>query len=139
MNTFTTRILFKSHLNHVKKQIFRSLLTKRFSTTNNVIEYDGTQTLEQISATSPNVIIDFYADWCAPCKALKPIITEKVKGYKDVVLVKINIDNYGDIASEFDVEGIPYVVHLKNGKKVNELVGMNKNALENMFSSIEKL
>ena len=139
MNSLTTRALFKSNFNLLRRQLIGSLLAKRFSTTNKVIEYDGTQSLDQIFSSSSNVIVDFYADWCAPCKALKPIITEKVQNYKDVILVKVNIDNFGDIASDYDVQGIPYVLHIKNGKKVNELVGMNKSALESMFNSIEKL
>lgn len=68
------------------------------------------------------VIIDFYADWCGPCKMISPIL-EELEEEMDYTLVKVNTDNNKEIAIDFNVQGIPYVLRYEDGKKVDELVG----------------
>ena len=68
------------------------------------------------------VIVDFYADWCAPCKMLGPIL-EEIALEKNMKLVKVNVDNHEDLARTYKVMSIPYVLIFKNGEIVNKFIG----------------
>lgn len=71
-------------------------------------------------------VLDFYAEWCGPCRMLTPTIDELIKEYaddKDVKILKINVDEQPAIATKFGVKGIPNVVFIKNGEIVNRFAG----------------
>ncbi len=68
------------------------------------------------------VVVDFWADWCGPCKALAPVLEEKTAA-KGVRLVKLDVDANQRIAREYDVSGIPAVKAFRNGNVVAEFVG----------------
>jgi len=82
------------------------------------------------------VLIDFYADWCAPCRKAAPILESKANEKKIFKLVKINIDNHPELSEQFQVQGIPYLVLMKEGKKVGEMVGFNEIKLNIMISGL---
>ncbi len=78
-----------------------------------------------------NVIIDFWAPWCGPCRMMTPVFEETAKGHKNIVFAKVNIDEHPEIAGELGVRGIPTLIFFKEGKEVNRSVGFNaKPALE---------
>ncbi len=86
---------------------------------------------EEILKSKMPVLVDNYADWCGPCKALSPIIEDLSKEMKKVKFVKINVDNNPEIAQEFEVFSIPTLILFSNGKQKNRLVGlMSKDDLE---------
>ena len=69
-------------------------------------------------------LVDFYADWCGPCRMLAPIV-ESVAGERpDVLVAKVNVDENPGLAAEFGVFSIPTLVVLKNGVAVNQSVGV---------------
>ncbi len=71
-----------------------------------------------------NVVIDFYANWCAPCKMIAPIIEELAKEYAGkVVFAKLNTDENIEIAQRFAISAIPTIIFFKNGKAVDQIVG----------------
>ena len=70
------------------------------------------------------VLIDFYADWCGPCKMLSPIVDEVAEENTDIKVVKINVDNAQDLAMKYQVMSIPTLVVIKEGKEVNRSVGL---------------
>ena len=70
------------------------------------------------------VLIDFYADWCGPCKMLSPIVDEVAEENTDIKVVKINVDNAQDLAMKYQVMSIPTLVVIKDGKEVNRSVGL---------------
>ncbi|MBR6942323.1 MAG: thioredoxin [Fibrobacter sp.] len=79
---------------------------------------------EVLNSDKP-VLIDFWANWCGPCRMLSPTISEIAKEYKDKVKVcKVNVDEQGDLASMFQVSSIPLLVVMKDGKVVNSSVGV---------------
>ena len=70
------------------------------------------------------VMIDFYADWCGPCKMVSPIIEEIAEEYKDVCDVfKLDIDVAPDVATKYNVLAVPTIIFFKDGKAVDTIVG----------------
>lgn len=82
-----------------------------------------------IAKDSKLVVVDFYADWCGPCRALKPHLDELQKEYGDQVnIISVNIDKEGKFAQEQGVEAIPHVKFFKGGKEVSDFVGYKSKA-----------
>ena len=71
------------------------------------------------------VVVDFYADWCGPCKKLTPTLEQVAENNKDISVYKVNVDECNDIASQFGVRSIPYLVFFNEGNKVSTLTGLN--------------
>jgi len=70
-------------------------------------------------------MVDVWAPWCGPCRTLTPII-EKVSEEKSVKLLKVNADDSRELASDFNVRGIPTVIFFKGGQEVDRVVGLNQ-------------
>lgn len=68
-------------------------------------------------------LVDFYADWCGPCRALGPVIEEIANELTSVNIGKLNVDNEKDIASQYNVRSIPTMILFKGGKEIDRLVG----------------
>ena len=79
---------------------------------------------EEVLNSDKTVLIDFYADWCGPCKAYSPIVEAVAAENEDIKVVKIDVDNAQDIAYKYQVMSIPTTVIIKNGQEVNRAVGM---------------
>jgi len=70
------------------------------------------------------VMVDFWAEWCGPCRMVGPHVEELSKEYDGKAVVgKVNVDLYGGIAAQFGVRNIPTIVFLKNGELVDKVVG----------------
>ena len=83
-------------------------------------------TFKEVISNSKNpVIVDFYADWCQPCKRITPLLEEIADENKDKLSVyKVNTDEDPDLAIEFSVTGIPNIVSFKDGKLYKRVVGV---------------
>jgi thioredoxin 1 len=74
---------------------------------------------------SPNrVLIDFYADWCAPCRMLAPVIDDIAREVQDVKICKVNIDEEPELAQRFRIMSIPTLVVVKDGKIIHSALGV---------------
>ena len=69
------------------------------------------------------LLVDFWAEWCGPCKSMHPIFTRMAKKYKHVRFARVNVDNAQDIAMKYGVKSIPTFIMFKNGEIVNTMVG----------------
>lgn len=69
------------------------------------------------------VVVDFYADWCGPCKMLSPVLDQLEGEFDDFEFVKVNIDENQELAEEFEVFSIPNVCIFKNGEVADRNVG----------------
>lgn len=82
-------------------------------------------------------LLDFYADWCGPCKVMDPIIEELTSGWGDKIKVtKINVDQEAAKSTQFGVMSIPTYIVMKDGKEVERLIGaVPKQTLKNKIES----
>lgn len=71
-----------------------------------------------------NVLVDFYADWCGPCKMLSPILESISEERGNVKIVKVNVDRAEAIAKQYGIMSIPTLIHLKNGNIISKRVGL---------------
>lgn len=85
------------------------------------------------------VLIDFYADWCGPCKKMAPLLEDFSNEHADVKVVKINIEESRELAAAFGVQSIPTFVTMQDGEAVFGAVGaMPKSSLETLLSESQK-
>jgi|TARA_Y100000748_G_C15440194_1_gene466837 thioredoxin 1 len=77
---------------------------------------------EVINSDKP-VIVDFWAEWCGPCKALAPILDEVAQEVSDAKVVKVNVDESGELAQQYGIRGIPTLIFFKGGEVKSTLVG----------------
>ena len=79
---------------------------------------------QEVLASTQPVLIDFYADWCGPCKMIAPVVDQIAEGYAGKLMVgKVDVDNAQSIAMRFGVMGIPTLGIFQNGQMVDRLVG----------------
>lgn len=80
------------------------------------------------------VLIDFWADWCGPCRMLSPIVDEVAAENPNIKVGKINVDEQQELSSQFGIMSIPTLLVFKDGKKINESIGLiPKEQIEKML------
>ena len=91
----------------------------------NTLELSEQDFDEQVLTSDQPVLVDFWAEWCGPCHVIAPIIEEIAVEYKNKVVVgKLNVDQYPDIAARYGIRSIPSMLLFKDGQVNNQLVGV---------------
>ncbi len=83
---------------------------------------------ELVKNSEKTVLLDFYADWCGPCRMVSPIVDEIAEEHPEYFVGKINVDEQGELAAEFGVMSIPTLVVIKNGRIVSNQAGARPKA-----------
>ena len=87
-------------------------------------EFDST-----VLQSDKPVVLDFWAEWCQPCKMLSPTVEEIAGEYEDTIIVgKLNVDDNPSTATKYGIRGIPTLLFFKGGKVVQQLVGVKSKA-----------
>ena len=87
-----------------------------------VLDYKGT------------VLVDFWADWCGPCRMLSPIVDEVATENPDIKVGKINVDEQQELSAQFGIMSIPTLLVFRDGKKISESIGLiPKEQIEKML------
>ena len=90
-----------------------------------MIEINSKSELTAVLNENKNVIVDFYAEWCGPCRALVPVLEQISNENADVKICKVNVDNNADLSVEYNITAIPHVFMMQSG----EVKGQFKGAL----------
>lgn len=77
----------------------------------------------EVLTSTDIVLVDFYADWCGPCKAIAPIVEQISEENPSAKIYKINIDDEGEIADKFGIQSIPTLITFKAGEVVDTVIG----------------
>ena len=88
-----------------------------------VIKINKENFASEVLNSNKTVLLDFYADWCGPCRMVGPIVSEIANERSDVKVGKINVDEQPELAAQFQVMSIPMLAVIKNGKLENQGVG----------------
>lgn len=83
---------------------------------------------DEVLNNNDTVLVDFYADWCGPCKMLAPIMDEIAAERTDITVGKLNVDENGALAAQYNVASIPTMIVFKGGKETVRLVGYKPKA-----------
>ena len=79
------------------------------------------------------VVLDFYADWCGPCRMISPEVTNFATKYPQVLFLKVDVDECDEIAVEYKIESMPTFVFIKSSKTLESFSGANKAKLEQLI------
>ena len=102
---------------------------------NNLIQHVSDSTFESVVIDSKNtVLVDFWAEWCGPCKMIAPVLDEAATSYQGKLqIAKMNVDENRDIPAKFGIRGIPTLMLFKNGELTATKVGALSKAQLNEF------
>ena len=90
-----------------------------------ITELDSSNFDSTLSSSSIPIVVDFWAPWCGPCKAIAPILNELAEELGDAVKIcKVNIDNNSEVASKYEIRAIPTILIFKDGQIVDTIVGL---------------
>ena len=88
-----------------------------------VIEVNKDNFQKEVLESEKTVLVDFWADWCGPCRMLSPLVDQIAEEKTDIKVCKINVDDNHELASQFKVMSIPTLIVFREGKEVNRSLG----------------
>lgn len=89
-----------------------------------VIDINESEFQEEVINSKIKVLVDFNAEWCGPCKMMRPILDKYAEEHDNVKIVSINVDNNNELARKYNVFSIPCLVVIKDGKELDRTVGL---------------
>ena len=95
---------------------------------NSAVEFDA-------AIKEGTVLVDFFATWCGPCKMLSPVLEEVSEENPDLTVLKIDVDEVGQLAARYGIQNIPTLMLFKNGQRIETRLGyQNKNQLQALIN-----
>ncbi len=95
------------------------------------------QEILDLLKANDKVILQFSAEWCGPCRGIRPAVETLADMHKDVKFVYIDIDNFGNLASSHGIASVPTFLSFKNGKQDRKLAGADRTALEHIVQDLK--
>ena len=89
-----------------------------------VIDINESEFQEEVINSKTKVLIDFNAEWCGPCKMMRPVLDKYAEEHENVKIVSINVDDNRELARKYNVFSIPCLVVIKDGKELDRTVGL---------------
>ena len=104
----------------------------------NIVTLTDTNFPEQVLKSGTPIVVDFWAEWCGPCKMLAPVLDELAGEYDGKVKIgKVNIDEYQQLAINYGINSIPTLLFFKNGQVADQVIGMrSKRDLKASFDRV---
>lgn len=100
-----------------------------------ILNLDNTNFRTEVIDNKGIVLVDFWADWCGPCKMLAPIL-EEVAMETDTRICKVNVDESAELSREYEIRTIPTMIIFKDGVKIDQIIGLKeKNELLERLNS----
>ncbi len=126
------KILSRKYLDMIKRS------SKEEKSEKKVLYYLDSTNFDKFLNENINVIVDFFADWCGPCKIMAPIFEQVAREYSpSIMFAKLNVDQSPDIAERFFIMGVPTIIYFKSGKAVEKIVGaVNKSILKQKIKEV---
>lgn len=113
-----------SHFLKGKETIIENTIQSGKEKKMSVLEVNKSSFEEEILKSEKPVLVDFYADWCGPCKMLAPIVDQIAEEKDDIKVCRINIDENEELAVKYQILSIPTLVVIKNGEESQRMVGL---------------
>ena len=89
---------------------------------------------EEVLKSDKKVLIDFWASWCGPCKMIGPVVEEVAENNSDIKVVKVNVDEQGELAAQYQIMSIPTLIVMDKGEIANKSVGLiSKSEIEELI------
>ncbi|MBC7090614.1 MAG: thioredoxin [Nitrososphaeria archaeon] len=131
-NNEIEKILSRKYLDMIKRS------SKEEKSEKKVLYYLDSNNFDKFLNENANVIVDFFAEWCGPCKMMAPIFEQIAREYSpSIMFAKLNVDQSPDIAERFIIMGVPTIIYFKSGKAVEKIVGaVNKNILKQKIKEV---
>ncbi|MEE2988701.1 MAG: thioredoxin [Verrucomicrobiota bacterium] len=102
-----------------------------------ITELDSSNFESTVTQGSVPVVVDFWAPWCGPCKAIAPILDDLANELGDAVKIcKVNVESNSEIASSYDIRAIPTILIFKDGAVADTVVGLNGASLEDLKAKL---
>lgn len=100
-----------------------------------ILEIDDTNFENEVLNADKPVLVDFWAEWCGPCRIVAPVLDEIAEGQDKVRIAKLNVDQHQELAMKFNVSSIPAFVLFKDGQVADRMIGaMPKAAFEDFIN-----
>ena len=113
-------------LEQIKAKKLAEMMKKQQELTNlyetGVMELDSSNFEQTISSESPT-LVDFWAEWCGPCRTMYPVFIRIARKFKKIRFARLNIDQNQDIATKLGIQSIPIFIMFKNGNPVDKVIG----------------
>lgn len=101
-----------------------------------MIEINNKQELVDLLASNENVVVDFYAAWCGPCRMMMPLLEQMSAEYTNVKFCKVNVDGNAELTLDYGISSIPHVFLMKNNEKQADFKGAySKNKLIDILNT----